>query len=385
MHELVTYKRAQYPAFVDEIQREGREITSIFEYQSEDGAEALLSSSSVVVDVTQFIELKIGEQPFVPMFELLLLRMPSDVLFIADEEVAEKGKYLLRNTFSSFKNCEAGMEDNQDGDVMEKKTLVSLEDAEYEGVVNTLDNDLIGQGRFKDAFKEHSKSFRLFYALGEQRVFSLLLLGPSGVGKTEVAKILCNAIAPDEPLPKINLGNYSSKDSLNSLIGSPRGYVGSEEGELGRKLDSSKAGVLLIDEFEKAEPSVWNFFLDLLETGTYTDSQSREHELGGYVIVFTTNCPRARLETTFPAELLSRFSLMAHFFPLSHAEKEKFVERYVSSFSDKYQGLDEHPFPSLPDDVTERALKEINVDAFDNIRILKNATRFWLASLVESL
>ena len=196
MHELVTYKRAQYPAFVDEIQREGREITSIFEYQSEDGAEALLSSSSVVVDVTQFIELKIGEQPFVPMFELLLLRMPSDVLFIADEEVAEKGKYLLRNTFSSFKNCEAGMEDNQDGDVMEKKTLVSLEDAEYEGVVNTLDNDLIGQGRFKDAFKEHSKSFRLFYALGEQRVFSLLLLGPSGVGKTEVAKILCNAIAP---------------------------------------------------------------------------------------------------------------------------------------------------------------------------------------------
>lgn len=168
MHELVTYKRAQYPAFVDEIQREGREITSIFEYQSEDGAEALLSSSSVVVDVTQFIELKIGEQPFVPMFELLLLRMPSDVLFIADEEVAEKGKYLLRNTFSSFKNCEAGMEDNQDGDVMEKKTLVSLEDAEYEGVVNTLDNDLIGQGRFKDAFKEHSKSFRLFYALGNK-------------------------------------------------------------------------------------------------------------------------------------------------------------------------------------------------------------------------
>ena len=76
---------------------------------------------------------------------------------------------------------------------------------------------------------------------------------------------------------------------------------------------------------------------------------------------------------------------MAHFFPLSHAEKEKFVERYVSSFSDKYQGLDERPSPSLPDDVVERALKEIDVDAFDNIRILKNATRFWLTSLVESL
>mgnify|MGYP000876793675 CR=1 FL=1 len=384
MRELVTYKRAQYQAFVDEIQREGREITSIFEYQETDDVKALFSKPGVAVDITPFIELRLNEQ-LAPLYELFLLMMPPDVLFIADEEAAEKGRYLLRNTFSSFKNCEADMEDSQDGEVMEKKTLVSLEDAEYEGVVNILDDELIGQARFKAAFREHSKSFRLFYPLGEQKVFSLLLLGPSGVGKTEVAKILCNAIAPDEPLPKINLGNYSSKDSLNSLIGSPRGYVGSEEGELGRKLDSSKAGVLLIDEFEKAEPSVWNFFLDLLETGTYTDSQSREHELGGYVIVFTTNCPRPQLETTFPAELLSRFSLMAHFFPLSHAEKEKFVERYVSSFSDKYQGLDERPFPSLPDDVVERALKEIDVDAFDNIRILKNATRFWLTSLVESL
>ncbi|MEQ3364263.1 AAA family ATPase, partial [Raoultibacter massiliensis] len=224
-----------------------------------------------------------------------------------------------------------------------------------------------------------------FYALEEQKVFSLLLLGPSGVGKTEVAKILSGAIASNQPLPKINLGNYSSKDSLNSLIGSPRGYVGSEEGELGRKLDSSKAGVLLVDEFEKAEPAVWNFFLDLLETGTYTDSQGREHDLGGYVIVFTTNCPREHLETTFPAELLSRFSLIAHFVRLNHDEKEKIVERYVSGIADAYKKLSNRSWPPLPENIAERALQEIDVDGIDNIRILKNVARSWLTSFVEGL
>ena len=118
MRELVTYKRAQYQAFVDEIQREGREITSIFEYQETDDVKALFSKPGVAVDITPFIELRLNEQ-LAPLYELFLLMMPPDVLFIADEEAAEKGRYLLRNTFSSFKNCEADMEDSQDGEVME--------------------------------------------------------------------------------------------------------------------------------------------------------------------------------------------------------------------------------------------------------------------------
>lgn len=120
----------------------------------------------------------------------------------------------------------------------------------------------------------------------------MLLLGPSGVGKTETARILSNLLAPGQPLPKINFGNYSSKDSLNSLIGSPRGYIGSEEGELALKIEASESGVILIDEFEKANPAVWNFFLDLLESGHFTDSQGAMHDLDGYTIVFTSNAPK---------------------------------------------------------------------------------------------
>lgn len=121
------------------------------------------------------------------------------------------------------------------GGEKERRTLTSLGEPEFERVLSALENRLIGQAEFKHSFESRSRSFRLFNAIGEQPVLSVLLLGPSGVGKTEVARILCEEIAPLQPLPKINLGNYSSKDSLNFLIGSPRGYMGARRGSWERK------------------------------------------------------------------------------------------------------------------------------------------------------
>lgn len=103
-----------------------------------------------------------------------------------------------------------------------------------------------------------------FYSLASTRLEGRTT---SGVGKTETARILSDLLAPGQPLPKINFGNYSSNDSLNSLIGSPRGYIVSEDGELTLKIEASESGVILIDEFEEANPAVWNLFLDLLESG----------------------------------------------------------------------------------------------------------------------
>lgn len=68
--------------------------------------------------------------------------------------------------------------------------------------------------------------------------------------------------------------------------------MGREEGELGKKIDSSAVGVLLIDEFEE-ETAAWNLFLDLFETGSFANSQGADHDLCGFTIVFTTNCPHA--------------------------------------------------------------------------------------------
>lgn len=166
-----------------------------------------------------------------------------------------------------------------------------------------------------------------FYSLASTRLEGCTT---SGVGKTETARILSDLLAPGQPLPKINFGNYSSNDSLNSLIGSPRGYIGSEEGELSLKIEASESSVILIDEFEKTNPAVWNFFLDLLESGHFTDSQGAMHGLDGYTIVFTSNAPKEEVRGKFPPELLSRFGLKARF---AHYSKKQLVRRLEQSIA----------------------------------------------------
>lgn len=383
MLKLVTYNRPQYEAFASRLRSNGFELVSLLEFCRSDQIAALLPERKLAVDVSSFACLVSGEPLLAAKLELLLYQMPSTTVFISDEDVAGKEAYLLRTMFDDMSNCEIIVPENNPEAKGLKRTLTALDEHALGEVLRRLTYDLIGQTEFKRAFESQAHTFRLFNALGEQPILSLLLLGPSGVGKTETARILCEAIAPGQPLPRINLGNYSSKDSLNSLIGSPRGYMGSEEGELSRKIDSSDAGVLLVDEFEKAEPAVWNFFLDLLETGTFTDSQGAEHNLQGFTIVFTTNCPLENLSSTFPAELLSRFSLKVHFSQLSMDDKRLFIKRYVSKIYERYLGLPPEVVPKLPKDIVDRALTEIDIGAINNIRILKNVTRSWVSDLVE--
>ncbi len=383
MRKLLTYRRPQYTALVNSLADKGFERMSLLEISGSDKIAELSFEGNLVVDISSFTGLLQGDPGLAARFEVLVHQLPPSTVFIGDKETVDREAYGLRTVFDSMEDCGIDTPESREDAAKTKKTLASLSDCELEGVLSELNRELIEQDEFKQAFESQARSFRLFNALGEQPILSLLLLGPSGVGKTETAKILCNAIAPGQPLPKINLGNYSSKDSLNSLIGSPRGYMGSEEGELGRKIDSSKAGVLLVDEFEKAEPAVWNFFLDLLETGTFTDSQAIEHELYGFTIVFTTNCPLERLTATFPAELLSRFSLKARLSLLSAAGKRAFVERYISRVCEKYRNLPLRNLPELPENIVDRALAEIDVESIDNIRILKNVTRSWIGALVE--
>lgn len=393
MRKLTTYERPQYNQLREQLELESFEVMSLFEFFDSIHVKGLSTAEKTALDVTLFLRLvpNPNNTSMLAQFEMLIYQMPPDTVFIGEEVFARTAAYEIRTIFDPIENC--GIEAEIEIDLTdekskaeggkEKRTVVSLDENEFAEVQVALNRELIGQAEFKTAFNSKSYSFRLFNALGEQPILSLLLLGPSGVGKTEVAKILCEAIAPGQRLPKINLGNFSSKDSLNSLIGSPRGYVGSEEGELGIKISDSEAGLLLVDEFEKAEPAVWNFFLDLLETGSYTDSQSVVHNLNGYVIVFTSNCPRHDLEKTFPAELLSRFSLIAEFSRLNLEERAFFVQRYVSMVSEKYKTLERNNFPPLPEDVASKALREIDIEHTDNIRVLKNTVRFWLASLVS--
>ena len=179
----------------------------------------------------------------------------------------------------------------------------------------------------------------MFHKLGEQKVFSIFLMGESGIGKTEVGRLMHKALGSQKSLCKISFGNYSSKDSLNSLIGSPRGYMGSETGELPMKIERSDIGIILIDEFEKADNPVFNFFLDLLEEGKFTDSQSNVYDLDGYLMIFTSNLTPENYKKRLSPELRSRFDYVCQFQLLTDKEKKDYmykrIEVTIKNFEEK--------------------------------------------------
>lgn len=383
MLNLTTYRRNQFARLKDRLKSEGYDYTSALSLTSTAQIAQQARERSIAVDISSLISLPDssgGKAGIVATFEALLYQMPKNTVFVADETAANKYAYEMRTIFDTVQPCDID-NNSEDQAVLNKenpKRLIDLDDSETKALLDQFACDLIGQDQFKGEFRKQVEIFRLFNSIGEQPILSLFLIGPSGVGKTETARILSKLLAPGEPLPKVNFGNYSSKDSLNSLIGSPRGYMGSEEGELTMKIERSNSGVILIDEFEKGDSTVWSFFLDLLENGKFTDSQGDEHDLNGYTIVFTSNTPRTEVQGKFPPELLSRFNLKVNFKPLSDKEKKTFVNRYITSVAEKYRSsIDESV--EEPNAIAERALQDIDTANEENIRVLKNTARKWFA------
>ena len=386
MLNLITYRKGQFARLRNWLESEGYAYTSALSLSSTAQIAQQAGEHEMAVDVSSLLSIldpSSGKEDMAATFEILLYQMPDSTKFIADETVANRRIYELRIIFDTIRPCriEGDGEDQAMFSDKKPKRLIDLDDSETKELLDQFVHDLIGQDNFKDDFRKQVEIFRLFNSIGEQPILSLFLIGPSGVGKTETARILSSLLAPGESLAKINFGNYSSKDSLNSLIGSPRGYMGSEEGELTMKIERSKSGVILIDEFEKGDSAVWSFFLDLLENGKFTDSQGEEHDLNGYAVVFTSNTPRAEVQDKFPPELLSRFDLKAEFSPLSDKEKMGFVSRYIASVAKKYSSSTDKSLDE-PNAIAERALQEIDIKNEENIRILKNNARSWFAGYI---
>jgi len=204
-------------------------------------------------------------------------------------------------------------------------------------LVAQINGKLKGHVAFKNDFQHNLLKFSFLNKMNERKILSILLCGDSGIGKTEFAKIASNVMYPNEPLIKINFGNYSTEGVLNSLVGSPLGYIGSEEGgELVNKIATSKSKLILIDEFEKATSSVYNFFYELLEDGKFTDRHGIEHELNGYLIIFTSNMTEKQYLKHIPNSLKSRFDMVYNFEDLLVEEKEDFIHNTTSKSFETY-------------------------------------------------
>ena len=279
-------------------------------------------------------------------FEQLFNSFGSNITFICDKTYENDMKYLLRYVFDDFADIDVEADD--DGNSMEEKSVVpnqtkqikkitDLNESELEEFFKAFDSRLYGHERFKQEFRELVESFRVFNKLGEHKILSLFLMGDSGVGKTEVARSIHKALGSKSKLAKINFGNYSSHDALNSLIGSPLGYIGSDGGELVKRMNESDIGLILIDEFEKADNAVFNYFLDVLENGKIINSQAEEYDVDGYIIVFTSNISKDNFSKRISPELRSRFDYKGMFNLLTDEDKQKFVHFRVSQIIEKYK------------------------------------------------
>ena len=176
---------------------------------------------------------------------------------------------------------------------------------------------------------------------------SFLFLGPTGVGKTEVAKTLAEALFDSEShIIRIDMSEYMEKYSTSRLIGAPPGYVGYEEGgQLTEKVRRNPYSIVLFDEIEKAHPEVFNLLLQILDDGRLTDSQGRVVDFKNTIIIMTSNLGsmdileghqervEALLHQTFKPEFLNRIDEIVYFHPLGKETQMKIVDKMLNELN----------------------------------------------------
>lgn len=171
------------------------------------------------------------------------------------------------------------------------KRIAQNESIKLLGMEAELDNRVIGQ---QEAIKKLSKAIqrtRVGLKDPKKPIGSFVFLGPTGVGKTELAKVLATYLFDKEDsLIRIDMSEYMEKFSISRLVGAPPGYVGYEEGgQLTEKVRRKPYSVVLLDEIEKAHPDVFNILLQVLDDGILTDGLGRRVDFRNTIIIMTSN------------------------------------------------------------------------------------------------
>ena len=257
----------------------------------------------------------------------------------------------------------------------EREKLLGLEDI--------LHRRVIGQDEAVEKVTEAIMRSRAGIANPNQPIGSFLFLGPTGVGKTELAKALAESLFDDEKnIVRIDMSEYMEKFSVSRLIGAPPGYVGYEEGgQLTEAVRRKPYSVVLLDEIEKAHPDVFNILLQVLDDGRITDSQGRTVDFKNTIIILTSNLgspyildgitengeisDEAReqvdklLKSQFRPEFLNRLDEIIYYKPLQKTEILKIADLMINELrkrlADKQVGIE----------VTDAAMDAIVEQGFD--------------------
>jgi ATP-dependent Clp protease ATP-binding subunit ClpB len=201
----------------------------------------------------------------------------------------------------------------------EMQKLVRMEDVLHERV--------IGQDEAVVAVANAIRRSRAGLSDPNRPIGSFLFLGPTGVGKTELARTLADFLFDDErAMVRIDMSEYMEKHAVSRLVGAPPGYVGYDQGgQLTEAVRRRPYSVILLDEIEKAHPDVFNILLQVLDDGRLTDGQGRTVDFTNTVLIMTSNLPGDPL-TLFKPEFVNRIDDIVRFRSLTTEDLSRIVE-----------------------------------------------------------
>ena len=257
--------------------------------------------------------------------------------------------------------------------------LLEGETAKLLRMEEVLGERLIGQQQAVAAVSDAVRRARAGISDPDRPTGSFLFLGPTGVGKTELAKALADFLFDDErAMVRIDMSEYAERHAVARLIGAPPGYVGYEEGgQLTEAVRRRPYSVLLLDEVEKAHPEVFDILLQVLDDGRLTDGQGRTVDFRNVILILTSNLgsqfladpvlePSAKQDAVmgavrehFKPEFLNRLDDVVMFQPLSLAELTEITDLQVAALAARLRDRRLHL------DVTPAAREWLAIEGFD--------------------
>ena len=262
----------------------------------------------------------------------------------------------------------------------EQSKLLNIEDA--------LRNRVVGQDHALGVIARAIRRSRAGLSDPRRPMGSFMFLGPTGVGKTEVAKALAEYLFNDDTaMTRIDMSEYMEPHSVSRLIGSPPGYVGYEQGGvLTESVRRRPYQVLLFDEIEKANPDVFNIFLQILDDGRLTDGQGHVVNFTNTIIIMTSNLPDMdAVKKNFRPEFINRIDEIVFFNPLGKDVMAGIVKIQL-------RGLEKRLAERrISMNVTDKAIKWLGDNGYDAVfgarplkRLITSAVEDKIADLILS-